>query len=114
MRNSDTDTKKAAIYRYYSDKSVLLYIGVSTNPWLRAYQHGIADEVDFVTLEWFDDRVSAEVMESFYIATENPVWNKRRVEYTEERLNNLFGFVIERFGKGSKQYKDVLCEIQTR
>jgi hypothetical protein len=68
-----------SLYRYYSASDVLLYVGISRDPFGRFGQHQLSDkdmaEVRRVNVDWFKDKKSAQVAELEQIKTLNPLWN---------------------------------------
>ncbi len=67
------------LYRFFDDKSVLLYVGISINAYNRAKQHKADKEwwpdVVQITLEKHPDRQSVELREKQVIAAESPLYN---------------------------------------
>ena len=67
-----------SLYRYFSGDGVLLYAGISHNPFLREVQHGYGKDMKMVaqiSLEWFDCRDAASKAEIIAIKMEKPLWN---------------------------------------
>lgn len=88
---------KTSLYRFYSAKNELLYIGISRNPFLRLGQHQSAKEmplVRYIELEWFADRCSADRAERLAILRESPIWNKSRPENPRNLTKTKMGDVV--------------------
>lgn len=106
-------SKKCAIYRYYHADGDLLYIGISTNPWYRAYQHGITDKVSRVDLEWHPNRNDAECMELYFIATEKPLWNKKLTPLTNKRIAKAYFYAKSYYGADSDITANIFSIIES-
>lgn len=77
-----TRHQRTALYRLFDAVGDLLYVGISGYPTLRFQQHA-ADkpwwiEVASHTVEWLDDRPTAETAEIAVILAEEPRFNSRR------------------------------------
>jgi hypothetical protein len=70
---------RTALYRFYDEAGVLLYVGISGDPALRKYQHSQDKqwwhEVFDTTVEWFDNRRVALTREQSAIKREKPRYN---------------------------------------
>ena len=70
--------KETSLYRYYDASNVLLYVGVSHNPFLREVQHRQLKDmhlVETIKIIWFNDRREALGAEQVAIDNEKPLWN---------------------------------------
>lgn len=86
-----TDKRPQTLYRMYSRKGRLLYVGVTAIPERRLRTHSEDkdwwEDVDIIKIEHYPDRVSVEIAEIHAIHNEHPVYNKsfaqdsRRVPY---------------------------------
>jgi len=78
---------KTALYRYYSKDEVLLYVGISNDPFRRASQRAIGQMVDviFIKVEWLDTREEAEQLEASAIQNERPLYNMKNEPINFER-----------------------------
>ncbi|MEU9245679.1 GIY-YIG nuclease family protein [Streptomyces sp. NPDC048385] len=76
-----TSPERTALYRCFDANDELLYIGISRDYRARWEQHRKSSpwwrNVALRTVEWFDDRVSAERAERTAIKTEGPKHNIR-------------------------------------
>lgn len=72
-------TERTALYRCFDADEELLYIGISKDPGARWEQHRKSSpwsrHVALRTVEWFDDRTSAERAECKAIVAEGPRYN---------------------------------------
>jgi predicted GIY-YIG superfamily endonuclease len=69
-----------AVYRFYDTAGVLLYVGITVDPWLRFASHedvAWAKDADLsrVRVRWYETRRAAKAAESRAIETEQPVYN---------------------------------------
>lgn len=67
-----------ALYRFFSAKNRLLYVGISQNPFKREKQHRAAKNmraVRYIEIEWFPSRTLAGEAERTAICRERPKWN---------------------------------------
>lgn len=75
-RHGDEPT---ALYRWYDEDGVLLYVGVSFNPAARltTHRYGPAPwrRIKRIELAWYDNRAAAFAAESEAIRTEDPLLN---------------------------------------
>lgn len=66
---------KTALYRHFDEDGVLLYVGISANPWRRQDRH--TDTSEWIEksqkfeLSWFEDRLSALKAEAMAIRPEH-------------------------------------------
>lgn len=71
---------KTALYRLYDAEGVLLYVGVSDELKTRFKAHPASKpwwpSVHSRRIEWFDNRLDAEVAEQAAIHDEGPLWNR--------------------------------------
>lgn len=71
--------KATTLYRAYDARGQLLYVGISSSPFLRFGQHdaraGWTPYAATITLERFTSRLDAEAAELVAIRTDDPVWN---------------------------------------
>ncbi len=76
-----TVTPPTALYRFFDENGVLLYVGVTDNLGTRWATHADQkhwwDRVTSYTLEWFDTREAAEAAEQHAIWIEKPLYNVR-------------------------------------
>jgi hypothetical protein len=91
---------KYAIYRYYDNEDILLYIGISFCPFNRYGAHKdtavwFSERVTKMTIEWVTENKSgAEVMEKAYIAKEKPIFNKtRKKNWTEGEIKTAIMYM---------------------
>lgn len=79
-------TARTAMYRLFDEAGQLLYVGIAVNPDTRWSTHAREKtwwpQVARRTVEWFDDRPSAEAAEVAAIASEAPQFN---VEHSTTR-----------------------------
>lgn len=72
-------TSKTALYRHWNGEGKLLYVGISIRPFQRLDQHAYgshwADDIEKVTIEYFDTRREAEAAERKAIKDESPLHN---------------------------------------
>jgi excinuclease UvrABC nuclease subunit len=70
---------KQALYRWFNDEGVLLYVGISSTLPSRVKQHSKAskwfDEASFMTIEWHENRGMVELAEKLAIKYEAPFYN---------------------------------------
>ncbi|WP_146159639.1 hypothetical protein [Allonocardiopsis opalescens] len=91
--------KETILYRYYDDKDVLLYVGVSAN--MPGRLEGHEDDstwMDFAarsTLEHFTDRADAEAAEITAIETDRPIFNILHNE-NPDRVRRIVDYLIDR------------------
>ena len=84
---------KVALYRHFNRADELLYVGISSKLPERMRQHQRGSkwffDVKVVTVEWFDDRHSAQLAEGKAIRLEQPKFNilkgMAKPELREER-----------------------------
>jgi hypothetical protein len=73
-------SEKTALYRAYSEKGELLYVGISLSVFSRLSNHSSSSDwfnlASEVTVEWHPDRNTALDAESTAIRIEYPVFNK--------------------------------------
>lgn len=73
---------KTAVYRLYDEGGLLLYVGISNNPWRRFAEHRAekswSNDVTDFHLEWFPSRRVALIEEQHAIADEAPLHNRAR------------------------------------
>ena len=71
--------QRTAIYRHFDADGLLLYVGISVNPFARTAQHSKASEwfsrVAEIKLDWHVTRDDAEKAETAAIIGEKPVFN---------------------------------------
>lgn len=71
---------RCALYRHFDADDQLLYVGISIRPGARLSEHLAgshwADQIANVSLEWFDDIVSAFNAERAAILGEGPLHNR--------------------------------------
>lgn len=89
-------SERTAVYRLYDADDRLLYVGITTNPQRRWWQHARDKhwwpEVTRKTVEWFETRKSAERIEKIEVEEEEPVYNRvyngpeRRTELRNEDI----------------------------
>lgn len=75
-------TAKTCLYRFFSEADVLLYVGISGNPFQRRSGHFSEkpmDQVRHIEMEWFNTRQEAGQAEVIAIKTERPLWNVMHV-----------------------------------
>lgn len=80
-RPSVTSATRTALYRHYDADNVLLYVGISSNPFARNRAHKGAEWADRAvrfTGEWFDSRAEALAAERRAVREENPEFNRHR------------------------------------
>jgi hypothetical protein len=88
------------LYRYFTDEGVLLYVGISIQPWLRHQQH--------VAQPWFTDAAYRSIetfpcgdiaawAERVVIERENPEFNALR-KYAEEKPGRRFWWYTDLTG----------------
>lgn len=73
-------TGRTALYRFYDEDSVLLYVGVSLNIPARMAQHAKAEwflSITNVDVTWFETGPTALAAERRAICEEKPYFNKR-------------------------------------
>ena len=74
---------KTALYRYYDADGRLLYVGISLSVIERTASHAANSDwfwnISTMSVEWFDDRTSAEVAEAAAIRSQKPLHNKAHV-----------------------------------
>lgn len=67
------------LYRFYSRRGRLLYVGITMNPFTRFSDHRRTqrwwDQVGSVTLIDWEDREQLKMMERYVIETERPLYN---------------------------------------
>jgi hypothetical protein len=72
---------RTALYRFYNADGALLYVGITENTVQRWRGHASEKpwwpEVVRKTVDWFDDRATAEVNERVAIRSEDPRYNVR-------------------------------------
>jgi len=77
------------LYRHFDASGLLLYIGISLNPFQRTTKHRASEwfgEIASITLQHFPSQAAAEEAERLAIQTENPKYNKQRAKpHTRER-----------------------------
>ena len=91
---SETFEKPCGIYTVYDHDGEIAYIGISTEPIYRLYQHGFGspkydlnfDGVRRIEIEWHKNRREAEAAELFLIEKHKPHENKRFKKPTRDRL----------------------------
>jgi GIY-YIG catalytic domain len=70
---------RTALYRFFDDRDVLLYVGISNTPRARWKTHEAKQpwwpDVTIRELEWHDTRAEAERAETAAISAEGPRWN---------------------------------------
>lgn len=74
-------SEPTAVYRFYDKGDILLYVGISRNPFYRFTQHHAKDWwclVDSYDLEWYEDRRTALWVEAAAILNEGPAYNRQR------------------------------------
>lgn len=90
----ETFQKPCGIYTVYDYDGEIAYIGISTEPIYRLYQHGFCSpkyDVNYkhtrrIEIEWHENRRDAEAAEMFLIEKHKPHENKRFKVPTKERL----------------------------
>lgn len=73
---------ETSLYRYFSGKGVLLYVGISRNPFNREAQHSRSRDTKIVAtikISWYPDLKSALDAERLAVQEENPLWNKQLI-----------------------------------
>ena len=74
------NSERTALYRAYSEKGELLYVGISLSVFSRLSNHSSSSDwfasARDITVEWYPDRNTALDAESTAIRTEYPVFNK--------------------------------------
>ena len=72
---------QTAVYRHYDADGQLLYVGISSRPLRRGYEHSIsahwAERVSVTKQEWFESRAEAAAAERKAIRAERPIANQR-------------------------------------
>jgi predicted GIY-YIG superfamily endonuclease len=70
---------RAAVYRFFSGTGDILYIGMSSNPFMRAVVHKSSSDWYFdvknMTIDWFESREVAAKKEAEAIRAEKPIHN---------------------------------------
>lgn len=93
---------RTAVYRLFDAEAQLLYVGVAVDPRVRWGVHAREKtwwpEVAHRTVEWFDDRPSAEAAEVAAIVTEAPRYN---VEHSPTRQR----------GDAKAEYRRLYAEV---
>ena len=91
--------ERVALYRYYDDAGVLLYIGISNDVRRRDSAHekhsSFGRFVKKQVSEWFGDRLAAEESERQAIRAERPLFNVRDSS-DPDRDSRLTQYLIER------------------
>ena len=78
---SDMVHQPTCVYRLYSERDDLIYVGLSMNLEQRLHAHAKREwwpEVTRCDVEWFDGREAAKAAERHAIATESPRHNQAR------------------------------------
>lgn len=88
-----------SLYRFYDKDDVLLYAGISIDPFRRFKQHGSAGKnltlVSTVEIEWFKTREEADMAESIAIRREKPRWNiAQKIKPRVNRKSDLSSKVV--------------------
>ena len=81
---------KTAVYRFYDNADVLLYVGVADVPEVRWKGHADKDwwpDVARKETEWHPDRDAAEIAEAYAIRDERPVHNRTAAD--PERMERI-------------------------
>lgn len=92
MTESALETRRTGVYRFFGFDGLLLYVGVSHDPHSRWAFHRLSRDKwamidhDRTTIEWFDDRPTAEAAERAAIGSEDPLWNCRGSNTPGDRL----------------------------
>lgn len=77
---SDVCTTETSVYRYYDEKKLLLYVGVSKHPFQRLKEHRRDKfwhlQVHNIETEWFPSKSAAHRAERLAIAFEQPLYNR--------------------------------------
>jgi len=92
--SAETFEKPCGIYTVYDCDGVIIYIGISTEPVYRLYQHGYGSpsrdprysEVLRIEIEWHKNRKEAESAELFLIEKHKPSENKLFKKATKDRM----------------------------
>ena len=76
-----TYIRPVAVYRFFRADGVLLYVGITADPWTRFNQHEFAPwaahaDLDRTKVDWYADRATAKAVETAAIKTERPLANK--------------------------------------
>jgi predicted GIY-YIG superfamily endonuclease len=70
---------KTSLYRHFNKSGDLLYVGITAKLPTRLTAHQYRSEwffdVEYVTIEWFDDKASAKIAEGRAIRKEKPKFN---------------------------------------
>lgn len=90
LTKTNRDAHGVALYRLFDVNHHLLYVGISNNPPYRFEQHA-ADkawwpEVNFVTIEWLEDRLLALTAETDAIWFQQPKYNRSRPYSSSEGI----------------------------
>jgi hypothetical protein len=108
-----------AVYRFFDDAGVLLYIGICDEPVKRWYHHAV-DKVWWPTVVrfrvvWFPSRAQAVVEEERAIIAEKPVHNFvfNGVPYRGSQfpMQHLHRLTLERFGDRAFSLRDLVEEL---
>lgn len=80
---------RTAVYRLFDSSGALLYVGISCNPEKRFRAHRNEkdwwQEVDGISIEWFESRHKASLAEAHAIGTEGPLYNVHQTQTWREQ-----------------------------
>lgn len=69
-----------ALYRFYGDAGILLYVGITDNPQRRFGQHAKGKDwwpqVRGISIDWYETRQAVEAAERRAVSVEQPLHNK--------------------------------------
>ncbi len=81
---SDMVWRKTCVYRLYDADDRLLYVGLTMNPLGRMSKHRRRawwQDVDRITMQWFDGREAAKAAEWRATGTDAPLYNITRPKW---------------------------------
>ena len=114
-------TERTALYRAYSGKGELLYVGISLSVFTRLSGHKSSsawfDSLSEITVEWYPDRGAAADAEEKAIHTEYPIFNIAGAVAKPEEDNlfiNVSGQTIDMLISNMKLYQRLVGKWITK